>query len=158
MQTIEEHILIQGTPEQLFELSQDYVLRLQWDPFIRDIQFLNKATKNALGVCVWVKAWTSLTMVAQYITFDPPNVAAIKMISGPKFFSKFFGSWRFKPHYTGATEVIFKYAFQVRWQWLEWLLNPIIALVFQHDITLRLKGLKQSVEKDNLLAQLKKCY
>ncbi|MFY9221125.1 MAG: SRPBCC family protein [Blastocatellia bacterium] len=154
MQTIEDHIIVRATPENVFDLSQDYNLRLEWDPFIRDIKFLNGATKVNVGVQVWVRAWTGLTMTVEYITLKRPNVVAMKMLSGPKFFCSFSGSWRFEPHSTFDTEVTFKYAFDIRWKSLAWLLNPIIKLVFHRDIIGRLKGLKHGVEQKKLITKL----
>src|SRR5579872_6013221 len=96
MQTVEDSILIAAPPEPLFALAQDYALRLQWDPFLREMKFLDGATEAAAGVRVWVRAWNGLTMEVEYVTVKPPHVVAMKMRRGPWIFERFVGSWRFE--------------------------------------------------------------
>jgi ribosome-associated toxin RatA of RatAB toxin-antitoxin module len=154
MQTVQDRIIVHGPPELIFDLAQDYNLRLEWDPFLRAMRFLDGANEAAVGVRVWVKAWTGLTMTVEYITLERPRVVAMKMLSGPFFFRHFSGSWRFLPHSTGSTEVIFKYAYEIRWTWSQWLLNPVINWMFRRDIAARLRGLKRGAEEQGLLARL----
>ncbi len=152
MPVVEESLLIRAPQQPLFDLAQDYRLRLQWDPFLRDMRFLNDAREAAIGVRVWVKAWTGLTMVVEYVALNRPEVVAMKMVQGPVFLRQFAGSWRFRPHPGGSTEVIFRYVFETRWRPLRWLLDPIVGWVFGRDIRERLRGLKRGVEQSGLLA------
>lgn len=154
MQIVQDRILIHGPPDLVFDLAQDYALRLSWDPFLREMKFLDGAVEAAVGVRVWVKAWTGLTMTVEYITLDRPRVVAMKMLSGPFFFRHFSGSWRFKADPAGGTEVCFKYAYDVRWSWPQPLMNPAINAMFRHDIAARLQGLKRGAEEQGLLARL----
>jgi ribosome-associated toxin RatA of RatAB toxin-antitoxin module len=117
MQTVEDRIVIRGPAEGVFDLAQDYDLRLKWDPFLREMRFLDGATVAAVGVKVWVRAWTGLTMTVEYVSLDRPRVVAMKMLRGPWFFRAFAGSWRFTPT-EGGTEVEFRYAFEARGRWL----------------------------------------
>ncbi len=116
------------------------------------MRFLNDAREAAVGVRVWVKAWTGLTMVVEYVGLNRPEVVAMKMVEGPIFLRQFAGSWRFQPHPSGSTEVIFRYVFETRWQRLRWLFNPIFGWVFGRDLRERLWGLKRGVEQSGLLA------
>lgn len=154
MPVVEESLLIRAPQQALFDLAQDYRLRLEWDPFLRDIRFLNDAREAAIGVRVWVKAWTGLTMVVEYVVLNRPEVVAMKMVEGPAFLRQFAGSWRFKPHPSGSTDVIFRYVFETRWRWSRWLFDPIVGWVFGRDIRKRLWGLKRGVEQSGLLAVL----
>lgn len=152
MPVVEESILIQAPRQSLFDLAQDYRLRLKWDPFLRDMRFLRDAREAAVGVRVWVKAWTGLTMVVEYVALNRPEVVAMKMVEGPVFLRQFAGSWRFHLHPSGSTEVIFRYVFETRWTWLRWLIDPIVLWVFGRDVRRRLAGLKRGVEESDLLA------
>jgi ribosome-associated toxin RatA of RatAB toxin-antitoxin module len=152
MPVVEESLLIRAPQQPLFDLAQDYRLRLKWDPFLRDMRFLNDAREAAVGVRVWVKAWTGLTMVVEYVGLNRPEVVAIKMVEGPVFLQQFAGSWRFRLHPSGSTEVIFRYVFETRWPRLRWLFDPIVGWVFGQDIRERLWGLKRGVEQSGLLA------
>ena len=151
MPVVEESILIRAAQRPLFDLAQDYRLRLKWDPFLRDLRFLHDAREAAVGVRVWVKAWTGLTMVVEYVALNRPEVVAMKMVKGPVFLRQFAGSWRFHPHPSGSTEVVFRYVFETRWPRLRWLFDPIVGWVFGRDVRERLWGLKRGVEQAGLL-------
>lgn len=147
MPVVEESLLIRAPQQALFDLAQDYRLRLTWDPFLRDLRFLDGAREAAVGVRVWVRAWTGLTMTVEYVVVDRPEVAAMKMVEGPFFLRQFAGSWRFRPHPGGPTEVIFRYVFETRWGRLRWLFDPIVGWVFGRDVRERLRGLKREAER-----------
>lgn len=152
MPMVESSILINAPPAALFALSQDYALRRTWDPFVREMRFLDGATEARAGVRVWVRSWIGLTMEVQFTGFRPPASVAMKMLHGPWFLDRFAGAWLFKPRADGKSEVIFRYFFTARW--LRRLLNPIIACVFRHDIRARLRGLKYGAEQGGLLERL----
>jgi ribosome-associated toxin RatA of RatAB toxin-antitoxin module len=154
MPIVEASTLIDGPQPGLFALAQDYGLRLKWDPFLREMKFLDGAQEAASGVRVWVRAWNGLTMEVEYTTVNPPEVVAMKMLRGPFFFEQFAGAWRFKPGSGGLVEVTFRYSFATRWPILRPLLDRLIRLAFKHDIRERLRGLKRGAEEMGLLAQL----
>jgi ribosome-associated toxin RatA of RatAB toxin-antitoxin module len=147
MPIVGDSILIQAPAEALFALSQDYALRRQWDPFVREMRFLDGAREAELGVRVWVRAWTGLTMEVEFVSFHPPDSVAMKMVHGPFIFKRFVGTWLFKAGGNGWTKVTFRYGFKTRWRWLRILLDPIIEFIFQRDVRGRLRGLKQGVEQ-----------
>ena len=151
MYTVEASIHIGAPIEDLFDLTQDYRRRLDWDPFLRDLRFLNGATEAAVGVQVRVRAWNGLTMTVKYVALDRPRVVAMRMLSGPFFLRAFVGSWRFAQTDDGATRVVFRYVFESRWHWLRWLLDPLIATAFRRDVRARLRGLKRGAETIGLL-------
>ena len=150
MPVVERSVLINAPQDALFDLAQDYGLRLKWDLFLREMRFLDGAGEAAVGVRVSVRAWTGLTMVAEYLTLNRPQLVAMKMVRGPFIFRQFAGSWRFQPHASGSTQVVFRYQFETRWRGLRWLVNPVIAWVFGRDIRRRLWGLKRWAEQTGL--------
>jgi len=111
MPTVDASIVITAPRDKLFALSQDYDARLRWDPFLTDMKFKHGATEASVGVQLWVRAKNGLSMTVQYITVDPPNVVATKMIAGPWLFRKFSGVWLFKDDDAGRTHVTFRYNF-----------------------------------------------
>lgn len=145
---------IQAPQDKLFNLSQDYQLRLRWDPFLQGLKFLDGATQTAVGVRVWVKAKNGLTMEVVHITVQAPEVVAMRMIRGPFYFESFAGSWRFKALGPNLTSVTFRYHFSTRFRLLRPVLDPLIHRVFLHDIRARLRGLKTSAETTNILEAL----
>jgi ribosome-associated toxin RatA of RatAB toxin-antitoxin module len=157
MPTVQDSIVIEAPQEPLFRLLQDYGLRLRWDPFLREMRFLDGATEAAVGVRTWVRAWTGLTMETVYTALKSPDVVAMKMTRGPFFFAQFAGSWRLEPAADapgGGVRVTFRYTFQTRWSWLRPVLDPIIQRVFLRDIRGRLAGLKRGAERDGLCQRL----
>ena len=152
MPAVEDSITIAASPEALFALSQDYALRREWDPFTREMQFLDGAKGPAPGVRVWGRAWNGLTMTVEYVTVQPPHVVAMKMVRGPWFFASFAGSWHFEPAADGTTRVTFRYVFTTRPRWLPWLADPLVRWAFGRDIRARLRGLKHGAERKRLVA------
>ncbi|MCB9702928.1 MAG: SRPBCC family protein [Myxococcales bacterium] len=156
MPAVEDSALIRAPRAALFELAQDYALRLRWDPFLRALRFEGDAAEAAPGVRVWVRAWNGLTMSVEYTRVAPPDTVAMKMIAGPPIFRRFAGSWRFvdERDVPGATRVIFRYAFTTRPSLLARLVDPVIAAILRRDVRLRLAGLRRGAEELGLLAEL----
>ena len=151
MPTVDASIVITAPRDKLFALSQDYDARLRWDPFLTDMKFKHGATEASVGVQVWVRARNRLSMTIEYITLDPPNLVAMKMIAGPWLFRKFSGAWLFRDEGAGRTHVTFRYNFQCRLGPVNLVAHPLIARVFRRDIEARLEGLKRSAEDTDIL-------
>jgi uncharacterized protein YndB with AHSA1/START domain len=151
---VEREIQIEVPRSAVFALTQDYYLRLEWDPFLRDLRFLDGATGPAPGVRVWVRARNGLQMRVEYVTVDPPERVAVRMVSGPFFFSTFAGTWIFKATSDTSTRVVFRYGFQTRWAPLRPVLDRIIAALFAHDIAARTKALKHAAEETDILQRI----
>src|SRR5687767_3807543 len=96
MPTIQAVIDVDAAGAPLFDLAQDYGLRLTWDPFLREMQFRGGATEAAVGVRVWVRAHNGLAMEVEYLTLRRPEQVAMKMVAGPAVFRQFSGAWLFK--------------------------------------------------------------
>lgn len=154
MPIVEGSIPIHAPAAGLFALSQDYALRRAWDPFVREMRFLDGAAAAGPGVRVWVRAWTGLTMEVRYVGFQPPRSVAMKMVRGPWFFRQFAGTWLFQPQDSGRTEVTFRYSFTTRWRWLRCVIDPVILWMFRRDVQARLWGLRHGAEVAGLLERL----
>jgi ribosome-associated toxin RatA of RatAB toxin-antitoxin module len=155
MPTIHSTIVIAAPPDPLFRLSQDYGLRLSWDPFIRELRFLDGAVEPAVGVQVWVRAKNGLTMTVRYITVNRPSHVAMTMVKGSLLFRRFSGAWKFRELDGGkGSEVVFSYNFETRPALLRALMTPIARRVLQHDMDERLAALKRTVETTDILKRL----
>lgn len=152
MPAVEHAIVIDAPRSAVFALSQDYDLRLEWDPFLRELRFLEGASRALPGVKVWVRARNGLAMTVEYTVVDPPERVAMRMIDGPWVFSRFAGSWVFRAS-GERTEVTFRYGFGVR-AGLGWLLTPAITRVFSRDVRRRLDALKRSAETTGILSRI----
>jgi ribosome-associated toxin RatA of RatAB toxin-antitoxin module len=102
---------IDAEVETVFDFTQDYTKRLQWDTFLKRADLMEGALYPGIGVKAYCVAKNGLGMITEYITFNRPKVTAIKMKKGPYMFRSFTGSWTFKEIRPGQTEVIFLYSF-----------------------------------------------
>ncbi len=136
----EESILIDATPEQVFDYTQDYHQRLRWDTFLQAADLIDGATAAGIGVRVYCVARNGLGMVTQYVSFRRPEVTAIQMTKGPFLFSTFQGSWRFKKE-GRQTKVIFLYSFTLRFPFN--LASGWILHILRRNVRQRLKDLKR---------------
>jgi ribosome-associated toxin RatA of RatAB toxin-antitoxin module len=152
MPIVQSSILISKPQSELFRFAQDYDLRLEWDPFLKAMKFLNGATEADVNVLVWVKAKNGLEMTVRYITINHPNRVAMEMVKGPFFFSRFAGTWIFD-HLESKTKVTFKYNYDIK-PLFRWILNPFVSRIFQKDIEERLNGLKIAAEETGIIGKL----
>ncbi|HKQ73456.1 MAG TPA: SRPBCC family protein [Blastocatellia bacterium] len=150
--TFEHSILIRAPARELFALTQDYSRRLEWDCFLKAAYLLDDAPRAGIGVRANCVARSGLAMETEYISFNPPEVAAVKMTRGPWFIESFAGSWRFHEETREQTRVYFKYSVRARPRWLAPLLSPVLAVVFARDTRKRLAALKSAVEDQAVLS------
>jgi ribosome-associated toxin RatA of RatAB toxin-antitoxin module len=154
MPTFEQTIEINASPAELFRLTQDYNHRLDWDPFLKEARLVGGAQAAGIGVRAWCVAKSGLGMETEYVSFNPPKTVAVKMTKGPALLASFAGSWRFQELAPGRTLVIFRYHLAAAPRWLGFVFNPIMRLVFTHDVTKRLDALKRTVETTDLLQRM----
>jgi ribosome-associated toxin RatA of RatAB toxin-antitoxin module len=150
--TFEHSILIHAPAQELFALTQDYSRRLEWDCFLKAAYLLDGAQCAGIGVRANCIARNGLAMETEYISFNPPEVTAVKMTRGPWIIESFAGSWRFYEETQGRTRVYFKYSVRARPRWLAPLLSPVLAVVFARDTRKRLAALKSAVEDQGVLS------
>lgn len=154
MPTFEQEIDINAEPLALFRLTQDYDHRLDWDPFLKEARLVGGAKTAGVGARAWCVARNGLGMETEYVSFRPPHVTAVKMTKGPRLLANFAGSWRFKVIAPGRTRVIFRYHIAAAPRWMGWLFNPIMQIVFKHDVGKRLTALKRTVETTDILQRM----
>ena len=147
MPTVETSIDIAAPAAVVFDVAQDYALRLTWDPFLRALRGKDGAGAPGVGGRVWVRAKNGLAMTVQYVTIDRPRRVAVKMTSRSKLFERFAGAWSFEPGAAGGTHVVFRYGFETRWRLLRPLLDRVIVGRFTRDLRERLAALKRAVER-----------
>ncbi len=142
---------IAAEPGVLFDLTQDYARRLDWDLFLKEAKPLDGAEGPGVGVRAWCVARNGLGMETEYVSFNPPRTTAVKMTRGPWFIDRFAGSWRFEEAAPGQTQVGFRYSLRAWPLCLSWLLTPLLVWVFVRDTRKRLVALKKAVEEARIL-------
>jgi hypothetical protein len=140
--TFRESITVAADPEALFELSQDYSRRLDWDPFLREARLVGGASAAGVGAVARCSAHNGFVMETRYVSYNPPGACAVEMTEGLWFFRSFAVSWRFEPVGPGRTEVSFAYRIVGRPRFL----TGLLALVFGRETRRRLRALKRAAE------------
>lgn len=134
---------IKGTAEALFDYTQDYNKRLTWDTFLIEARLLNNVIEADKGVRALCVSKNGLGMETEYVSFQRPKVAAIKMTKGPYMFKDFAASWTFHES-NGSTKVTFTYSFKFRFPFK--IVSFFIRYILQRNVKQRLKDLKENFE------------
>lgn len=140
-----ETILIDKNSEQVFDFTQDYNKRLEWDTFLKKAELIEDASSADKGVKAYCLAKNGIGMTTEYVTFNRPKATAIKMTNKSFIFKSFLGSWTFKEITPNQTEVLFLYSFSLRFPFN--LLTNFIKKNLQSNVTQRLIDLKLNLEK-----------
>ena len=139
-------------PELAFAVSQTTgATRRRWDPFIRGQHFLDGATAPAKGVRTYTASRLGPSMISQYVSFRPPTSVGMTMVSGPWFFGRFGGGWRFEPEGAG-TRAIWKYTFDVRPTWLQPIGHRLGHVILGYEIRRRVRGFAKGCRDEVVLA------
>lgn len=140
-----EKINIDSTQEIVFDYTQDYKIRLNWDTFLKKAELIDGAANANKGVRAFCVAKNGIGMETEYVSFNRPKVTAVKMTKGPFLFKTFLGSWKFAELKQGVTEVTFLYSFELRFPFS--LLVYFIKRNLQKNVRQRLLDLKNCIEK-----------
>ncbi len=143
-----ESININSGAEKIFDLTQDYDKRLVWDTFLKKADLIEGAIEAGKGVKAFCVAKNGIGMETEYITFNRPNVTAIRMTKGPFMFKTFAGSWTFREIEPLKTEVTFSYSFALRFPFS--LFPGRIKQNLSNNVKQRLTDLKQHIEQKEL--------
>lgn len=139
--------------EQIFDLTQDYERRLEWDPFLSKARLLGGALTPQLGAKALCVDHHGFSMEVVYVSYKRPEVAAVKMIRGPFFLSSFAGTWRFTEAGGGRTLVLFEYYYRLAWPFA--IVRRFVDAMFAREIAERLEALVAFVKERKLTPALR---
>ena len=145
----EHAAVVDGRPDVVFAITQDYAHRLRWDPFLREARLVDGALEPAVGVRAWCVARSRFGMETEYVAYKPPRIAAVKMTRGPWFLESFGGAWEFESVEPDRTRVMFRYQLRVRPRWLAGLLEPIARRWFSRETRLRVVALAKALKRSD---------
>tara|TARA_R110002124_G_C8659746_1_gene490154 strand:+ start:139 stop:594 length:456 start_codon:yes stop_codon:yes gene_type:complete len=151
MKTTKRSIKINLSQNYVFEVTQDYYIRLDWDPYLNEARLLGNSQNAGIGEESYCKNKLGMVMVSKYISYKSPDVAAVKMIKGPRILEKFSGAWNVKSTGIGESLVIFTYNYELKGKVFNKLFGPISALIFGWEMQVRLNNLKRYCERNNVL-------
>lgn len=158
MPIVERSVTVNGPIDDVFDLSQSYELRLDWDPFVRSQRPLGGAAHAAKGVLTETVSRHRLRMVTEYITFRRPTLVGMKMVSGPPLFRTFSGSWRFAERDDGRVTVAFRYNFTCAPKILAPIMERVGTWFLGRDIEKRIEAFRSACDDTDLLARLRRLH
>ena len=138
--------MVRAPVEAVFDLVHDYRRRLEWDPFLREARLLDGAPCAGPGVrtlCTAKLASGGLAMETEYVSFERPYVAAVRMTRGPALLGSFAASIRQEAVGPDATRVTYTFHVATRPR----LLAPLAAAWFALETRRRLERLKLHLER-----------
>jgi hypothetical protein len=137
---------IPATSAEVFRLLHDYDRRLEWDTLLSDARLCGgwtEAQLHATSVCTGHWYLGRLALKTEYVSFNPPQVAAVKLVNRPPWFESFAATIRHEDLGDGTSRIEYVYNFSARPTWLRWLLHPAMALIFRWETRKRLRALRR---------------
>ena len=128
----------------VFALLHDYARRLEWDTLL-SAAYLDDgnvaAGKGATSVCVGRWYLGRIALKTEYVRYDPPRLAAVKMINRPPLFESWAASIHHEDLDERSSRVTYTWTFTARPRWLRWLLEPVMNRLFRIETRKRLAAL-----------------
>jgi hypothetical protein len=121
--------LIPATSSEVFDVLHDYARRLEWDTLLRAAYLDDghtRAAKGATSVCVGRWGLGGFALKTEYISFDRPRVAAVKMLNRPVLFDAWAASIQHLDTGPGQSKIVYTFSFTSKPRRLSWLLDPIL--------------------------------
>jgi hypothetical protein len=142
--------IIPAPAAAVFALLHDYEGRLEWDTLL-SAAYLTEGHKAAgvgvTSVCVGQRWLGRIAMQTVYVAFDPPRLAAVKLIGNPPWFASWAASIRHDDLPSeGSTEpvrsrVTYTWTFVARPRVLAPLIEPGMQWLFERETRRRLAAL-----------------
>lgn len=128
----------------VFALLHDYDRRLQWDTLLSAAYLddgFTAAAKGATSVCAGRWHLGRIALKTEYVAFDPPRLAAVKMINRPPLFESWAASIHHEDLDASSSRVTYTWTFTARPRSLRWLLEPLMNRLFHAETKKRLAAL-----------------
>jgi hypothetical protein len=134
----------------VFDAFHYHCWRSRWDSLV------GQARVRGGGPCPYVGAVTenagagmlrALSMQTQFVSYARPQVAAATMIGRAFPFRRWAASMRHRASESGRSVLIYTYNFEVGPSPLRWLLEPIVAWIFDQQTRRRFARLSAFLER-----------
>lgn len=147
MPQINHQQTIHAPIDLVYEISQDYSVRYDWDAFPDYIRNLDGADGMPfVGREVEIRSKLGMTMRVRFVQVKPPECAAVKMFQALFFIEQFAGSWVFQK--ANETETVARFCYSLSApKWCAFWLNPLMIKYFSFVAERRLLGLKKYCEQ-----------
>ncbi len=156
MAIVEQVTLINAPVDLVYRISQDNVVRYEWDPAPEQLSLVSSNGlpgdgQFAVGAQVQKRTGFGIEITVDYVQLTLPMSAEIKMIAGPKFLDSYSGSWMFEERSPTHTFATFRYTICAKPTLLRWPIEQIAALYLSVTAKKRLAALKDYCQKRYLI-------
>jgi hypothetical protein len=137
--------IIPATSADVFALVHDYDRRLAWDTLLSAAYLTDGHTvarQGAVSTCISRAALGAIALTTEYVSFDAPRLAAVKMIRGPWLFERWAASLKHEDLADGTSRIVYAWQFSTRPWALRGLLEPLLNAVFYWETRKRLRALR----------------
>ena len=138
--------ILPASSRDVFELLHDYTRRLEWDTLLSAAYLADGHEQAALGatsVCIGRGLLGRIALKTVYVAFDPPRLAAVKMVNASPLFASWAASIKHEDLGPASSQVTYVWSFESRPRWLAWLLEPLVGLIFRRETRKRLLALQR---------------
>lgn len=137
--------IIPATSADVFALVHDYDRRLEWDTLLFAAYLTDGHTvarQGAVSTCVGRAVVGSLALTTEYVSFDAPRLAAVKMIRGPWLFERWAASLKHEDLVDGTSRITYAWQFSTRPWMVRWVMEPVVNRIFYAETRKRLRALR----------------
>jgi len=100
-----------------------------------------QAQVGAVSVCRGKSRSGGFALKTQYVSFRPPEVAAVKLVDRSPFFDTFAATIRHQDLPGGASSIEYTYNFTSRPKLLRFVLHPVMNAILKRETRKRLRSL-----------------
>jgi len=135
-----------------FEVFHNHTVRLEWDTLLA-AAFVEGGGTHPYPGAITVnrgRGWKRLLgMRTQFLTYDPPRLAAAALIAPTGIFAQWAASMSHRDRPDGMSDLIYTFTIKLRPRWLSWLFDPIAARVFERETRLRFAAMASYLRDRN---------
>lgn len=145
--TVKESILIAASPERIWDFTQDYARRPEWDDFVRVAR-----VEQASPRVVWIQS-SGMTCRFRYKLEERPRKTslAITDITPGWLFAGGGGSWTYEVE-GGGTRFTNTGSLTIKNPLLYWLLRPIVGWLLRASYRKAMRKAKRLIEMESELS------
>lgn len=160
MVIVEQVTLINAPADLVYRISQDNVVRYEWDPAPEPLSLVapdalagGADLPGAGGAAVQRRARFGIALTLEYVQLAPPVSAQITMIAGPHLLESYAGCWIFEERSPSHTFATFRYTLGAKRSLLRWPIEQMAALYLSVTAKHRLAALKDYSQKRYLMGK-----
>lgn len=130
----------------VFDAFHHHHWRMRWDSLVSATHVVGGAPCPFVGAVTentGAGALKGLSMRTQFVSYDPPRVAAAAMLGRSFPFTRWAASMRHRATGPDASLLIYTYSFQVGPPVFRWFLEPIVKWVFDRQTRRRFERLQK---------------